>query len=183
MPIGCYSLVPEIASRLCARQPLRILDVGIGFGMYGAVVRQWVDNGVMAWQRYLVGVEAWGRYRNPVWDLYNLVIVDTIQGYLAKQPETFDFILMTDLIEHLDREEALWVVERLQSPITPGGTFIIGTPAIFCEQGAVHGNEFERHRSLWTADELCELGFSTIRDGAPDQYGMQMLLAEWPSRA
>jgi predicted TPR repeat methyltransferase len=184
MPIGCYSLVPEIANRLCQRQPQRILDVGIGFGMYGAVVRQWLDLGVTPWHRFLVGVEAWGQYRNPAWDLYNLVVVDSIQGYLAKRQECFDCILMMDVLEHFEKPEGSLVLRQLQSIVSPGGMLLVGTPAVFVEQGAVHGNEFERHRSLWTPAELADLGFQVLRDGTPDRFGMQtllaeMLLAEW----
>ena len=179
MPIGCYALVPEITARLRERQPQRILDVGIGFGMYAAVVRQWLDLGVAPWRRYLVGVEAWGGYRNPLWDLYNLVIVDTVQGYLDKRPEQFDCILLLDILEHFDKPEGAAVLRQLQTIVSPGGMLLVATPAIFCEQGAEYGNEFERHRALWTPAELAEFGFCMLRDGAPDRFGMQMLLAEW----
>jgi hypothetical protein len=56
MPIGCYSLVPMIANRLHDAQPRSVLDLGVGKGFYGAVVRQWLDLGVRAWRTKLFGV-------------------------------------------------------------------------------------------------------------------------------
>jgi len=45
------------------------------------------------------------------------------------------------------------------------------------EQGAAYGNEFERHRSLWTAEGLRGAGFEVLNAGEPDRFGNQMLLA------
>ncbi|MGJ8488671.1 hypothetical protein ACSFB5_12350, partial [Glaesserella parasuis] len=92
--------VPHVARLLATRRPGRVLYLGIGSGFHGAIVRQWVDLGVRPWSTLLVGVEAWADYRNPLWDLYNLVFVETIQRHLDLHPETFDCILLGDVIEH-----------------------------------------------------------------------------------
>ncbi len=64
MPIGCCSLVPEIATRLARSRPRSALDLGIGMGFYGAVVRQWLDPGVRPWQTKLVRIEDFAGNRN-----------------------------------------------------------------------------------------------------------------------
>jgi SAM-dependent methyltransferase len=179
MPIGSYSLVPYIAHQLCEHRPSRILDLGIGFGLYGAVVREWQDLGVQPWSTYLAGVEAWAAYGNPLWDLYNLVVVDTIQNYLSSANEVFDFILMTDVIEHFTKDEGAWVLDAMRDRLSPGGRALVGTPGLFFEQGAAFGNEFECHRSLWTAEDFLTRGFSVILDGEADQFGNRNLLAHW----
>ncbi len=56
MPIGCCSLAPAIATRLQLTGPRSVLDLCIGMGFYGAVVRQRVDIGVRPWRPRLVGV-------------------------------------------------------------------------------------------------------------------------------
>lgn len=179
MPIGCYSLVPDVAYRLATRRPRSVLDLGIGFGHYGSVVRQWLDNGILPWDTYLVGVEGWEGYRNPAWQLYNAVVVDSIEGFLGQQTGCFDCVLLMDVIEHFEKAVGIELVERIQQVVAPGGFFLIGTPAIFMEQDAVYGNEFERHRALWTAADFQQCGFQLINDGQPDRFGNQMLLAEW----
>jgi hypothetical protein len=181
VPIGSYSLVPYVADNLCRNRPGGVLDLGIGFGSYGAVVREWLDFGVAPWLTYLVGVEAWPKYGNPLWDLYNIVYVDTIQNYLDQRTERFDCVLMTDVIEHFTREEGTQILDAVRERVAPGGRLLVGTPGWFFTQDAVYGNEFERHRSLWTVDDFHQGGFSVILDGKPDQFGNRMILAEWQS--
>ncbi len=180
MPIGCYSLVPYVAHHVAIHRPERVLDLGIGLGSYGSVVRQWGDLGERPWRTYLIGVEAWAGYRNPMWDLYNAVAACSIQEFLSEQSGQFDLVLLTDVIEHFERHEGQAIVEQLkQEIVAPGGSLFVGTPGIFCEQGAVGGNEWERHRSLWLASDFAGQGFRVILDGNPDAFGNQMVLAEW----
>jgi hypothetical protein len=48
--------------------------------------------------------------------------------------------------------------------------FFVGTPAVWMEQGAVYGNEFERNRSLWTAEELRGVGCELLEAGEPARF-------------
>ena len=177
MPIGCCSLVPAITTQLGLRRPNSVLDLGIGMGFYGAVVRQWLDYGVRPWRTRLVGVEGFAAYRNPCWDLYDEVVVSSIGDYLVASTETWDAILLLDVLEHFEHDEGAQILEAARRRLAPDGRFFVGTPAIWMEQGAVYGNEFERHHSLWTGDELQAAGIDVIRDGQKDGYGNQMLLA------
>lgn len=179
MPIGCYALVPSLANHLCAHRPGRVLDLGIGSGGNGCAVRQWLDLGVRPWKTYLVGVEVWAAYRNPMWDLYNLVVVDTIQNYLDNQQQVFDCILLTDVIEHFHKADGLRLVDRVRKAVVPGGQLLIGTPAKFFPQGPVYGNSYEEHRSEWSREEFEDLGFQVSLVGRPDYFCGQALLAVW----
>ena len=100
MPIGSYAATAPLVETLIRRRPRSVLDLGMGFGCGGVMVRQWLDLGVRPWTTYLVGVEAWADYRNPVWDLYHAIYVQTIEQYLAARAETFDCVLLGDVIEH-----------------------------------------------------------------------------------
>jgi hypothetical protein len=180
MPIGNFTVIPHIAMQLSAQRPGRVLDLGIGSGFYGAVVRQWVDLGVRPWNTFLLGVETWANYRNPLWDLYNVVVVDTIESYLAGFPELFDSVILGDVLEHFELSEGTALLRQAQARVTPGGTLIVATPAVFVEQFAVYGNEFERHRSVWTAAGLESLGFHTVLSGAEAQVAFTpTILAYW----
>ncbi len=57
MLIGCCWLVPAIATQFVRRRPRSVLDLGIGMGFYGAVVRELLDGGVLPLRTRLVGVE------------------------------------------------------------------------------------------------------------------------------
>lgn len=180
MPIGNYALVSHVIHDLVTVRPQRVLDLGIGFGFYGSAVRQWLDFGVQPWRTHLVGVEGWAGYSNPLWDLYDVLVVDSIQNYLQRHHDQFDWILMTDVLEHFEMREGRQVIETLKTRVAPGGHLVIGTPAFFFEQGAVYGNAYETHRSIWRATDLAELGFVPIMTGdQPDEFGHLMVLAVW----
>lgn len=177
MPIGCYSLIPYVADALVKRQPNTVLDLGMGMGFYGAVVRQWLDYGVQPRRTVLDGVEGFEGYSNPCWDLYDAIHVCTIHEFLATYPLwKWDAILLLDVLEHFDRDVGSALLMELRAKLHHGGILMVGTPAVYMEQGAAHGNELERHRSLWTAEDLSAAGLAIILDGSPDAWGNQMAM-------
>lgn len=183
MPVGSFTVVPHVAKQLATQRPQRVLDLGIGSGFYGAIVRQWIDLGVRPWGTFLMGVEVWADYRNPLWDLYDVVVVATIQDYLSRFHDSFDCVILGDVLEHFPPEEGLPLLEQLQARVAAGGTLIVATPAVFVAQGAVHGNAFECHRSLWSAAQLEPLGFRTILSGNEPQVAFDpMVLSFWERR-
>lgn len=182
MPIGSFSLLYHFADHLQKHRPKTVLDLGIGFGMMGALVRQYLDDGVQPWKTHLIGVEGFEQYRNPSWDLYDDIFVEDIRGFAATLSEReLDFIIFSDVIEHLDKEEGRIIISMLIRSLKPGGVLMIGTPGIFCEQGAVHGNEYEIHRSVWAWNEF-PLGFEVIKNGNPDEFGHRMILVKYVRR-
>lgn len=181
MPIGCCAVVPHVAMELAQRRPARVLDLGMGSGFYGAVARQWLDLGARPWRTFLAGVEVWADYRNPLWDLYDVVFVDTIQGFLAERAETYDCVLFNDVLEHFEAAEGESLIGQVKGLVAPGGLLIVSTPAVFFAQGAENGNPFETHRSAWTARRLESLGFRTILSGQEPQTAfVPAVLSYWP---
>ena len=176
MPIGCCSLVPTIATHFALFQPRSVLDLGIGMGFYGAVVRQWLDGGVQPWRTRLVGVEGFAAYRGPCWDLYDEVVESPIERFLVMNADLWDTILLLDVLEHFEHSQGEAILVALRRRLSPGGRLFVGTPAVWMDQGAAYGNALERHRSLWNADDLLASGFELLDDGTIDRFGNQMLL-------
>ncbi|MFM9067738.1 MAG: methyltransferase domain-containing protein [Planctomycetota bacterium] len=176
MPIGYCSLVPAIATQLVVFRPGSVLDLRIGMGFYGAVARQWLDGGVQPWRTRLVGVEAFAAYLGPCWNLYDEVAVSSIERFLETNADHWDAILLLDVLEHFEHAQGEAILRELRRRLSCGGRLFVGTPAVWMDQGAAYGNEFERHRSLWTADELRSPGFELLADGITDRFGNQMLL-------
>ncbi|MFO0903697.1 MAG: methyltransferase domain-containing protein [Pirellulales bacterium] len=176
MPIGCCSLVPTIATHFALFQPRSVLDLGIGMGFYGAVVRQWLDGGVQPWRTRLVGVEGFSAYRNSCWDLYDEVVVSSIERFLETNADAWDAILLLDVLEHFEHTQGEAILHEFRRRLSSEGRLFVGTPAIWMDQRAAYGNELEKHRSLWTTDDLRALGFELLNDGTTDRFGNQMLL-------
>ena len=180
MPIGSSAAVGKMAHQLMLHSPKRVLDLGIGFGMYGAVVRQWLDLGVKPWKTHLTGVEAWASYRNPVWDLYDVIFVETIEHFIDRCADQFDCVIMGDVIEHMEKPLAFGLLSALQNRVAVGGHLFVITPATFVAQEAVHGNDWERHRSAWQPSDFEPLGFQMLLHGQEPQDGfLPTLLASW----
>lgn len=177
MPIGSFAVLPDAVFELVNKQPKSVLDLGIGFGMYGAAVREWVDMGVYPFKTIVHGVECFSQYRSPLWDLYNEVYINTIEQFTP--PQKYDAITIMDVIEHFSLEDGIYLLNIIKTWLNPGGIILVATPAIFCAQGAVYGNEKETHLSVWTNQNFIDNGFTPIRSGQPDKYGHMMLLAKY----
>lgn len=187
MPLGSYSLTYHFADQLCKHRPKSVLDLGIGFGLQGCLVRQYLDGGVMPWKTRLVGVEGFAEYQNPAWDLYDVVLIGSIQDYLKgtlpqqcpdAATDCYDFIILSDVLEHFEKRDGWDIIQELMTRLTKGGVLMIGTPGVWAEQGAVHGNEYEIHRSLWKWNEFPP-GFEVIKNGEPDEFGHRMILVKY----
>lgn len=183
MPIGSYAVVPWVVEALWRRQPARVLDLGIGFGFWGAAVRQWLDNGVQPFRVYLAGVEGFPAYRNPAWSLYHHIWEEPIQRFSWRSTrggpaQGWDFIICTDVIEHFTQSQALNMLAVAQTSLAPGGELWVSSPAVFCEQGPEHGNEFERHRTFWGPAEMRAAGLEVVWDGQPDAWQHRMVIAK-----
>lgn len=181
MAFGSSAILPILAERFLGMQGLKILDLGIGFGMYGALVRNYADRGCPPWGTYLMGVEAFHGYRNPCWDLYSYIHVMPIGEYLYKYSgvDRFNCAIMLDVIEHMPKKDGIKHLETLKGMLRPSGTILVATPAVWIEQGNANGNEAERHISLWEPDDFTAAGFNILLDGTPDNTGQRMILAEY----
>jgi SAM-dependent methyltransferase len=79
--------------------------------------------------------------------------------------DSFDAVVMLDLIEHLDREdgeELLRRAERIAREVV-----VLTTPNGFINQSPYDGNALQEHRSGWTVEDLSRAGFTV--------YGMNGL--------
>lgn len=154
-------------------RPKRVLDIGIGSGFYGAAIWNYSKVLLPAIPQ-IFGIEPWEDYKNPMWDLYTGIDHVPLQTYTSHIK--YDLIIMMDVIEHLDDDEAEIQVKRYMNMLAPGGSFIISTPAIFVAQGAWGGNKFEIHKSLWTHEKFKAAGFTPVRPPQASLFGEQMLI-------
>jgi hypothetical protein len=151
-----YNISP-LMSVVINLKPKSILDIGCGFGKYGVLFREYLDIWDERylkdqWQCRIVGVEAFAEYRNPIWDyVYQDVIVGRAQEAVPPLPGPFDLVLISDMIEHLEMAEAKSLV---QCCLDKCSVLIVTTPREFYAQHNILGNEYERHRCLWTAAEF-----------------------------
>lgn len=164
MPLSNPEHIPVVLHYVRACRPRRILDVGIGTGSYGLLMRQSLDIGYgrvqrAEWQVKIDGVEIFEGYRNPVWDYaYTSVRMGDIRQLLP-QLGSYDLVLCNDVLEHFPRNEARALVQTL---LIQAKVLIATTPNCDYPQGAWGGNEAETHHCLLDQTDFAGLVATTV---------------------
>jgi hypothetical protein len=150
-------------------QPKKVFDIGVGCGKYGALCREYLD---MAhgrferweWQTRIDGLEGFTTYRNALWQMYNEISIARIE---ARVPHIkgWDLVLMIDSLEHLDKVTGMQVLTDL---VANNKHVLVSVPRGLYPQGAVHGNELERHRATWYESDF-HVGFTGARIQQPER--------------
>lgn len=136
------------------------LDVGAGLGVIGVQLKLAFEWGFTQrsddWEFRLEGIEGWGQYESPLWEVYDRMYVALAQAILPSlKSKSVDVVTCFDMIEHLDDPYSLLgEFERVAKKLV-----VIGTPVGHCPQDAVGGNELERHRSEPTGQEMAKRGY------------------------
>jgi len=151
MPVGFPEALPYVMRTFRRVEPRTVLDIGCGYGFWGAVLRNYFGTDPRTGSIFplmqvgIVGVEIWPAYRNPMWDLYNGVIVGRIEDHLDLVSSA-DLVVAIDVIEHLPERLGERILQTAKA-------FVMGVPRER-PQGAHYGNEAERHLSFWNADDV-----------------------------
>jgi len=156
MPVGvaeCLPFVLRIAHEIeWSQGTLKVLDLGAGYGFWGAAIRNYCGTDpstgrICAGGKALriTGIECWEPYRSPLWGAYDEMIVGRIEDNLSRI-DSADLVVAIDVLEHLPEPLACEIMDRAHR-------FVVGVPEQW-EQGAVYGNESERHVSMWTVDKM-----------------------------
>ncbi len=179
MPFSQSTQLSSIMGFIEGCNPSSILDVGTGMGQYGFLTRTNLEhihlfdvNGSEATQRpksewiiQIDGIEACSVYVTPVHDyVYNQLFIGNALEVLPTLPEhSYELVLAIDILEHFEKSEGFIFLEQLKR--ISRGEILVSTPKTFIHQ-EVEANPYENHRSLWTKEELLELGFHHILENA-----------------
>ena len=127
MPFSHSGQISAIVSEVESLNPDSILDVGVGMGQYGFLLRTNLENinlftinGAVArrapreaWRVRIEGVEGFPEYLTPVHDYaYNKIHIGNALDVLPTLPEaSFDLVIAIDILEHFTKEDGLrWLV-------------------------------------------------------------------------
>lgn len=162
MPMSSFGAITDVLACVDALEPKSVLDVGCGWGQYGFLFRfhfdhdHWCDrlNGLSRGpsEIRLDAVEPFKAYLTELHGrLYDEIIIGDIREELGRMRE-YDVIFLGGLIEHFGKEEGRGLLRSLMRKARKG--VVVLTPYGFMEQGALCGNEAERHRSGWLPEDF-----------------------------
>ncbi len=156
MPTSVPYCIPIIASVARQLRPASVLDVGVGFGKYGCLFREYLDiweaksvddYAKSRWRTRIDGIEATREYITPLHrfiydEIYIgdvLSIIDTLGRY--------DVIVMGDVLEHFEKDVGNDLLDKLYEH-TEHCLLLTFPPDCAIEHNVV-GNPYEAHRSTW----------------------------------
>ncbi len=160
MPTSSHVHVSRMLDHIVRLQPQSILDVGVGFGKWGFLCREFLDVAQgrydpATWTTRIDGVEVNEKYRNSNHDIfYNHIYYAPIQDVLPSLG-AYDLVIMGDVIEHFDKETGRQLLEGLRQH---SKYVLISSPTWFFQQGH-DDNPYQEHRSLWRLRDFSGLRF------------------------
>jgi len=171
MPSSRPNTIPTVIHLVKQFQPKSILDVGIGFGKWGHLFREYTDINEAEsdparyrrrnWRVRIDGIEGHAAYLTPMHRfLYSDIHVGDACLLIRKLPR-YDLIFMGDVIEHLDKTLGLQLLRDALKKANKG--LIVSTPKFETGQADLCGNELERHRSLWLAGDFKQFDRVIVR--------------------
>ena len=150
MPHSWYFPTTLIQEKVEKMAPRSVLDVGIGLGKWGYLLREQLDWSDLrlrrdTWRARIVGIEVYS-YESPLhsW-VYDEVIRANVFDVLDRATG-FDLVLLSDVIEHIDKDQG---IELLHILTRQNRNVLISTPLEFIAQQAQE-NTHENHVSHWT---------------------------------
>ena len=164
MPTSNPQMLVNIGNEIIKRNPNSFLDLGIGFGKYGLIAREYTDiwnrkNYLKKdWEVIIDGVDIHKFYISDhhkyIYNtLYNQDIVSFILKYDGKP---YDMTVCLDVIEHVPQEQGVLLLDALKTKM---GYTVISTPLEpGTRKGGQFGNKHEAHISKWTPEFLENYG-------------------------
>lgn len=170
MPSSQPWRISHIAEFVFRLHPQTVLDIGVGFGKWGALSREYTDvnKGRCAknqWKARIDGIEIFPAYESVLWAVYNKVYIGNAIDILPKLGG-YDLILAVEILEHLKREDGLRMIaaikERSRHYVVSYSNSVSGT---------TFGNKYEAHISKWTPADFSECRLlCASHDGVSEVY-------------
>lgn len=128
----------------------RVLDVGAGAGVWADLLKDKV--------RQIDAVEIFEPYveRFGLRSKYNHIYLGDFQT-LPIPANTYNVVILGDVLEHFEMDDALEVWEKAREIAGPKGSVLLSTPIVEWPQGEVDGNVHEAHLSFFDIEALKNL--------------------------
>jgi SAM-dependent methyltransferase len=119
MPLSIWLGMEDCLQLIVERRPSSVLDAGIGFGLWGGLLRQYLDvwSGRITpeqWTTRIDGIEIdQRRVQRHARHLYTEILVGDIRELVPKRAaeQAYDVILFGDVIEHLPKEDGVALLD------------------------------------------------------------------------
>ena len=159
MPTAKPSNIEYVIGQIRKVNPKRILDVGVGFGKWGYLCRDYLEAAYLRvrpedWQITIDGVEPCKKYISLLQKLiYNKIYEHPVENIL-KECHGYDLVLANDVIEHLEKKEGWFVLNTL---IKQNSWIIVTVPLgdqLKSNSDIDIEYPYEKHRAIWNLEDF-----------------------------
>lgn len=158
MPCSRPYALEAICNRIIEKNPMSVLDIGIGFGKFGFLAREYTDVRLGRYfnrQTRIDGIEIFEKYVTPLQQqIYdNIYIGNAIE--ILPTLDNYDMIICSDMLEHVNEKDGVFLLDAIAKK---SRFSMIVTPIHVMEQEALYNNEYEKHISAWSMEILSNWG-------------------------
>ena len=159
MPTSHLYQLNEIMELVVLANPRTMLDVGVGFGKYGFLAREYLElwdgrEKYEQWTRRIDGIEAFAQYLTPVHKfIYNQIHIGNAAEILPALGQQYDLVTAIDVLEHFDYKQGR---QFLLACSQRAANVIISTPTDIGNQADAFGNPYETHQFQWQREHFRE---------------------------
>lgn len=137
--------IPVIVKVVQRLAPKSVLDIGIGMGKYGLLIREYLGGDLGRADVVIDGIEGFDGYITDIHRaVYRELHITDLRDFDFRAAH-YDLYLMIDVLEHVDKDEGHRLLRDM------GGS----TPKEDYRAHYAH-NPLENHRSHWTLEDFSD---------------------------
>jgi hypothetical protein len=152
MPTSHTGQINTLIDLIVSINPKSLLDIGVGYGKYGFLSREYLDIDVSSTTYgnhnvQIDGIEGFPQYITDLQrNIYDRIFIGNALEVIDTIETQYDLILMIDVFEHFTEVDGNLMLNKC---LKKGKHVLISCPKDMNEQGAEYGNTYEEHRFQW----------------------------------
>jgi hypothetical protein len=161
MPTSHHQQISKIVELIILLNPQAVLDIGVGFGKYGMLCREYLElwdgrEDYRNFKRRIDGIEIFKEYLTPIHDfVYDHIYTGEASKVIGTLSQRYELVLLIDVLEHFTKSEGKKFVKKI---LSKHDGILLSTPKDIGDQKEVFENIHETHRSQWSKKELAAFG-------------------------
>lgn len=154
MPTSFLDNIPLLIRIVQELKPASVLDIGVGMGKYGLLIREYLGGDTGRADVVVDGIEGFPGYVGEIQRaIYDELFITDVRAFDFRMAH-YDLYLMVDVLEHVAKEEGHRLLRDM------GGTVLVSSPKEDYRAHYAH-NPLEDHQSHWTFEDFAGYG---VRD-------------------
>lgn len=177
MSSSAETTISIVMEEIRTRHPNSVLDIGIGFGKWGFLCREYLESWrnrtyPEQWIIKIDGIEIWKPFVEKLpWNkiMYNHIYIGDVYEIIDRV-SNYDLIIAGDVVEHLTKEKGIRLIEKM---IRLSKCLLVSVPIGKCwlNNSVVDNNPYEKHQAVWEVADLIKLG--------KEQLGCDIRIRMW----